>query len=139
MRLMGLDFGAHTVGVAISDATGTIATAREIIRRERERALRETVRRIESLAREEEIGRIVLGLPLHMDGSMSERAEKTIRFREMLEKRLTVPIEMQDERLTSVEAEEILRMRSIPKKEWKEEIDSLAAEIILQDYINSHG
>ncbi|MBQ3790388.1 MAG: Holliday junction resolvase RuvX [Lachnospiraceae bacterium] len=139
MRLMGLDFGAHTVGVAISDATGTIATAREIIRRERESALRETVRRIESLAREEEIGRIVLGLPLHMDGSMSERAEKTIRFREMLEKRLTVPIEMQDERLTSVEAEEILRMRSIPKKEWKEEIDSLAAEIILQDYINSHG
>ena len=84
MRLMGLDFGAHTVGVAISDATGTIATAREIIRRERESALRETVRRIESLAREEEIGRIVLGLPLHMDGSMSERAEKTIRFREML-------------------------------------------------------
>ncbi len=139
MRLMGLDFGAHTVGVAISDATGTIATAREIIRRERESALRETVRRIESLAQEEEIGRIVLGLPLHMDGSMSERAEKTIRFREMLEKRLTVPIEMQDERLTSVEAEEILRMRSIPKKEWKEEIDSLAAEIILQDYINSHG
>ena len=139
MRLMGLDFGAHTVGVAISDATGTIATAREIIRRERESALRETVRRIESLAREEEIGRIVLGLPLHMDGSMSERAEKTIRFREMLEKRLAVPIEMQDERLTSVEAEEILRMRSIPKKEWKEEIDSLAAEIILQDYINSHG
>lgn len=139
MRLMGLDFGAHTVGVAVSDATGTIATAREIIRRDRENALRETLRRIGQLAREEEIGQIVLGLPLHMDGRISDRAEKTIRFKEMLENRLGLPVAMQDERLTSVEAEEILRMRSIPKKDWKEEIDSLAAEIILQDYINSHG
>ncbi|MBR5115780.1 MAG: Holliday junction resolvase RuvX [Lachnospiraceae bacterium] len=139
MRLMGLDFGAHTVGVAVSDATGTIATAREIIRRDRENALRETLRRIADLVREEEIGQIILGLPLHMDGSISERAEKTLRFKEMLESRLGLPVAMQDERLTSVEAEEILRMRSIPKKDWKEEIDSLAAEIILQDYINSHG
>ena len=136
MRFMGLDYGEHTVGVAISDATGTLATPLEIIRRDRENALRETLRRIEELCREQEVTGIVLGLPLHLGGEMSERAEKTLVFRDKLTARLGLPVTMQDERLTSVEAEEQLRQQGIPRKDWKKDVDRIAAAIILQDYLN---
>ncbi|MCR5093649.1 MAG: Holliday junction resolvase RuvX [Lachnospiraceae bacterium] len=136
MRVMGLDYGEQTVGVAISDATMTLATPLEIIRRDRENALRETLRRIEELCRIHEVSTIVLGLPLHLDGGMSDRAEKTLAFRDKLTARLQIPVTMQDERLTSVEAEERLREEGIPKKDWKKDIDRIAAAIILQDYLN---
>ncbi len=134
--MIGLDYGRYTVGVAVSDATGTIASAREIIRRDAENKLRPTFRRLEELVSETGAELIVLGLPLHLDGCMSERAKITLSFGEKLHARLGLPVVMQDERLTSVEAEELLRMRGIPKREWKASIDSIAAEIILQDYLN---
>lgn len=136
MRLMGLDYGEHTVGVAISDATATIATGLEIIRRDRENALRETLRRIGELCSTYEVEGIVLGLPLHMDGGMSERAEKTLIFRDKLSSRLGLPVAMQDERLTSVEAEDTMREQGIPRSDWKNHVDRIAAAIILQDYLN---
>lgn len=136
MRALGLDYGAHTVGVALSDPTGTLATGREIIRRDKESRLRDTLRRIEEIVRANEVDRVVLGLPLYLDGRISPRAQKTMEFREKLEKRLGLPVIMQDERLSSVEAEEILKERGIPRKDWKEHIDALAAEVILQDYLN---
>ncbi len=137
MRVMGLDFGAHTVGVAFSDETGMLATGQEIIRRKTESALRATLRRIEELILDKEVCLIVLGLPLHMDGRISERARQTLLFRDKLSARFPdIPIIMQDERLTSIEADELLRMRGISKERRRLEIDSMAAEIILQDYLN---
>lgn len=136
MRVIGLDYGARTVGVAVSDGTGLIATARETIFREHENQLRETLRRIEALAGEEHAECIVLGLPLHMDGSMSERAEKTAAFGKKLETRIGLPVILQDERLTSREAQERLRGMVVPSSEWKEREDAIAAEIILQDYLD---
>ncbi len=79
---------------------------------------------------------IVLGLPLSMDGRISERAEKTLAFAKKLEARLSLPVVMQDERLTSVEAEQIMAEQGLDRKEIKKRVDTLAAEIILQDYLN---
>ncbi|MBF1011889.1 MAG: Holliday junction resolvase RuvX [Lachnospiraceae bacterium] len=136
MRVMGLDFGAKTVGVAITDASGTLAQRKEIIRRQRENALRKTYARIQELIQEYEISCIVLGLPLHLDGSVSERANKTLSFQVELERRTGLQVIMQDERLTSVEAEDLMREAGIPKSDWKAQIDMIAAELILQDYLN---
>ena len=136
MRVMGLDFGAKTVGVAITDASGTLAQRKEIIRRQRENALRKTYARIQELIQEYEISCIVLGLPLHLDGSVSERAHKTLLFQVELERRTGLQVIMQDERLTSVEAEDLMREAGIPKSDWKAQIDMIAAELILQYYLN---
>lgn len=137
MRLLGLDYGAHTVGVAVSDETGLIARRLEIIRREREDHLRRTLARIESLIAEYGIGTIVLGYPLNMDDSVGLRAQKTLRFKEQLERRTGLAVCLQDERLSSVEAEEILRSEGVKTADLKEQIDAVAAEVILQDYLNA--
>lgn len=136
MRLMGLDLGALTLGVALSDPSGTLATGLETIRRDSENKLRETLRRLEQICRDNEVTLIVLGLPLSMDGRISERAEKTLAFAKKLEARLSLPVVMQDERLTSVEAEQIMAEQGLDRKEIKKRVDTLAAEIILQDYLN---
>ncbi|MCR5178509.1 MAG: Holliday junction resolvase RuvX [Lachnospiraceae bacterium] len=136
MRLMGLDLGALTLGVALSDPSGTLATGIETIRRDSENKLRETLRRLEQICRDNEVTLIVLGLPLSMDGRISERAEKTLAFAKKLEARLSLPVVMQDERLTSVEAEQIMAEQGLDRKEIKKRVDTLAAEIILQDYLN---
>ena len=104
MRILGLDYGAKTVGVAVSDPLGLTAQGVEIIRRPRETKLRQTLARIEELARSYNAEKIVLGFPKHMNDDIGERAEKALEFREMLEKRLQLPVEMEDERLTTVEA-----------------------------------
>ena len=137
MRLLGLDYGAHTVGVAVSDETGLIATRLEVIRREKEGHLRRTLARIEALCTEYGAEAIVLGLPLNMDGSAGVRAEKTLQFKERLERRTGLSVYLQDERLTSVEAEEILRAQGVSTPDIKEMIDAVAAEVILQDYLNT--
>ena len=136
MRLMGLDLGALTLGVALSDTTGTLATGLETIRRDSENRLRATFRRLEEICRDNEVTLIVLGLPLSMDGRIGERAEKTLAFAEKLRVRLGLPVVTQDERLTSVEAEQIMAEQGFDRKEIKKNVDTLAAEIILQDYLN---
>lgn len=137
MRIMGLDFGSKTVGVAVCDPLGLTAQALETITREEENKLRRTCRRIEALIREYEITSVILGYPKNMDDSIGERAEKTEEFQQMLKRRTGLPVILWDERLTTVEAEEILKESGIPNKERKKVIDKVAAGIILQSYLDA--
>ena len=137
MRILGLDYGEKTVGVAVSDELMLTAQNLETIERKEENKLRKTLRRIEELTEEYHVEKIVLGLPLNMDDTESEQTRKTLEFKEMLERRTGLPIILQDERLTSVEAAEILKESGIRnKKERKTYIDKVAAGFILQDYLN---
>jgi len=137
MRIMGLDFGSKTVGVAISDPLLITAQAKEIIRREKENKLRKTLARIEELCVEYEVSEIVLGLPLHMNGDEGIRAQISREFAESLERRTGLPVTMMDERLTTVEADEIMMEVGIRRENRKEYVDMIAAQIILQDYLNN--
>ncbi len=137
MRIMGLDYGAKTVGVAVCDPLGFTAQAVETIVRKEESKLRRTCRRIEELIREYEITSIVLGYPKNMDDSVGERAKKTEEFKEMLERRTGLSVILWDERLTTVEADEILQESGVPVSERKKVIDKVAAGIILQSYLNA--
>jgi len=135
-RLMGLDFGSKTVGVAISDPTGSFASPLETIVREREDKLRKTLARIEALTVEYDIKKIVLGLPLNMDSSEGERVRKTEEFKEMLERRTGLCVVFNDERLTTQEADEILSNAGVKGIDRKKYIDKIAASIILQNYMD---
>ena len=136
MRIMGLDYGSRTVGVAISDELFITAQAKEIIRRKEESKLRRTLARIEELILEYDIREIVLGLPLHMDSSVGVRAEISMDFKDKLERRTGIPVVLLDERLTTVEADEIMDELGIRGKERKDYVDMIAAKVILQDYLN---
>ncbi len=137
MRIMGLDYGSKTVGVALSDELLMTATGVEIIRRKEENKLRKTLARIEELVKENNVEKIVLGLPLHYNGDAGIRANISLEFKEKLEKRLGLPIIMQDERLTTVEAEEIMHDLGIKRADYKEYVDMVAAKVILEDYLHS--
>lgn len=137
MRIMGLDFGSRTVGVAVSDSMLITAQGLEIIRRKEENKLRRTMARIEELIGEYEVEEIVLGLPKNMDATAGERAELTKEFQEKLERRTGLPVILWDERLTTVEADEILRESGVPVKDRKKVIDQVAAGLILQSYLNT--
>ena len=130
MRIMGLDFGSKTVGVAVSDSLLVTAQGLEIIRREKEEKLRRTLARIEELIVEYEVEEIVLGLPKNMNATEGERVELTAQFREKLERRTGLPVIMWDERLTTIEADEILRESGVPRGERKKVITKVAAGII---------
>ena len=137
MRIMGLDYGSRTVGVAISDELLLTAQGKEIIRRKEENKLRKTLARIEELIVEYGVEKIVLGLPLNMDESVSERSKLCLEFKEKIERRTGIPVEMLDERLTTVEADESMNEARIKGKERKEYVDMIAAQIILQDYLDN--
>lgn len=142
MRILGLDFGSKTVGVAVSDPTGLIASGVEIIRRDREDKLRKTLSRIEELIVQYEVERIVLGCPLNMDDSSGDRVRKTEEFKEMLVRRTGLPVDFMDERLSTVEAIELMNEAGIAGKDRKEYVDKIAATFILQWYLdekNSEG
>ena len=138
MRIMGLDFGGKTCGVALSDSLMITAQPKEIIRRDRENKLRRTFARIEELIEEFDVGLIVLGLPLNMDDSQGERARKTLEFQESLQRRTGLPVVMSDERLTTVEADEIMKEQGIPLEKYHEYVDMIAAGIILREYMENH-
>ena len=137
MRIMGLDYGSKTVGVAISDELLLTAQAKEIIRRKEENKLRRTLSRIEELIVEYGVEKIVLGLPVHMDQSPSVRSELCLEFKDKIERRTGLPVIMWDERLTTVEADEIMDEVGIRGRERKEYVDMIAAQIILQDYLDN--
>lgn len=139
MRIMGLDFGSKTVGVAVSDPTGLIATGLEIVRREREDKLRQTLARIESLIVEYQVERIVLGYPKNMNDTLGERVEKTLAFKEMLERRTGLEVELWDERLTTVEADAVMMEAGIRREDRKKYVDKIAAAFILQGYLDYAG
>ena len=136
MRLMGLDYGSKTVGVALSDPLGLTAEPFETIVRERPGELRKTLRRLEEIIAEKEVGEIVLGLPVHLSGDPSERSEATLLFRDKLVKRTRLPVHLMDERLTTVEAETVLEELEVPKKDWKLYVDKIAASLILKAYMS---
>jgi putative Holliday junction resolvase len=137
MRILGLDYGSRTVGVAVSDPLMITAQGVEIIRRDRESALRRTLARIEELIQEYEVDRIVLGLPLNMDDSEGPRAEATREFKEKLERRTGLPVILVDERLTTVEADEVMIEAGLDRTQRKKHVYRIAAQLILQDYMNS--
>lgn len=136
MRIMGLDYGAATVGVAISDALLLTAQGIETIRREQELQLRKTYRRIEELAKEYEVERIIVGHPKHLNNTVGERAKKAEEFAAALERRTGLPVELQDERLTTVEAHRVLDAGNAGLEKKKEVVDKLAAVLILQSYLD---
>ena len=138
-RILGLDYGAKTVGVAVSDPLGLTAQGVGIIRRERETKLRQTLARIDALIEEYQVTSIVLGLPKKLNDEVGERAEKTLAFQEMLQKRTKLPVELEDERLTTVEATRVMNELDLRGRERKEVVDELAAVFILQTYLDRKG
>lgn len=136
-RILALDFGSKTVGVAITDPLLITAQELETIVREKPSALRATLRRIVEIVEQYDVGQIVLGLPLNMNDEEGERVEATRDFAEQLRKRISVPIDFIDERLTTIEADEILAEQGVPKSERKKVIDQVAAAIMLREYLDN--
>ena len=136
MRIMGLDFGSKTVGVAVSDSLLMTAQGVEIIRRKEENKLRQTLARIEELIVEYEVGEIVLGLPKNMNATEGIRVELTLEFKDKLERRTGLPVHMWDERLTTVTADKTMMEAGIRRENRKEYVDMIAASLILQGYLD---
>lgn len=135
-RILGLDYGSKTVGVAVSDPLMLTAQGVEIIRRRSENKLRQTLARIEQLIEKYDAEQIVLGLPVHMNNDLSDRARKSLEFKEMLEKRTGLTVVMWDERLTTAEAIDVLNEAKVAPRDRGMYVDMLAAVFILQDYLN---
>ena len=136
MRIMGLDFGAKTVGVAISDPLLITAQGIEIIRRKDENKLRQTLARIEALIEEYEVSEIVLGLPKNMNDTLGPRVEMTLDFKEKLERRTGLIVHTWDERLTTVAADRTMMEAGVRRENRKEYVDMIAATLILQGYLD---
>ena len=137
MRILGLDYGSKTVGVAVSDPLGLTAQKVETIWRKQENKLRRTLARIEELIAEYEVEKIVLGFPKNMNNTVGERAEKALEFGEMLKKRTGLEVIMWDERLTTVEADQTLIEAGVRRENRKQYLDGIAAVFILQGYLDS--
>ena len=136
MRVMGLDYGSKTVGVAISDPLGLTAQGVETIWRKQENKLRQTLARIEELISEYQVERIILGYPKNMNNTIGERALKSLEFKEKLEGRTGLPVVMWDERLTTAEAERTLMETGVRRENRQQYLDQMAAVLILQGYLD---
>lgn len=135
MRYLGIDLGSKTVGLALSDITLTIATSYKTIYFKDE-DYSSTIDEIENIVKSEGVTKIVLGLPKNMNNTLGERANITLKYKDMLEEKLNIPVVMLDERLTSVISNNILIEADISRKKRKKKVDSIAAQIILQDYLD---
>ena len=138
-RIMGLDFGSKTVGVAVSDGLGLTAQGVEIIRRTSENKLRQTLARIEELIVEYGVEEIVLGYPKNMNNTEGVRVELTKEFQDKLERRTGLPVYLWDERLTTVAADKAMMEAGIRREERKEHVDRIAACFILQGYLDKRA
>ena len=139
MRIVGIDLGEKRIGIAISDATATIARPLTTLERGRSdveavKLLRDT---IASLSDEDRIGRIVVGLPTRLNGSDNDQTPRVKKIAELLAAEVSIPVVTQDERLSSREAEERLSMREKDWRKRKAKLDAAAAAVILQDYLDS--
>lgn len=135
---MGLDYGTKTVGVAVSDSLGITAQGVETIHRKSGKKLRQTLARIDELAKEYHIEKIVLGLPKNMNNTLGERACETMEFRDMVARRTGLEVLLWDERLTTMESERILMEGGVRREQRKKRIDWMAASLILQSYMDAH-
>jgi len=138
MRVMALDYGTRAIGVAISDELKLTVRPLTTLRRERQ-SRASTLERIATLVIEQEVETLVVGLPLRMDGTVGDAAERVLRFIRELQGKLQIPVVPYDERLTSREADEILRERGADARERRARSDEIAAAIILQDYLNDQA
>ena len=136
MRIIGLDYGTKTVGVAVSDSLGITAHAVETITRKEENKLRQTLARIEALIDEYNVEEIVVGLPKNMNNTIGERAEACRDFADKLERRTGLPVIMWDERLTTVSADNVLKECGVRRENRKAVVDKIAAVFILQGYLD---
>ena len=137
MRYLGLDLGTKTLGVAISDPLGLIASTLTVLRHNEE--YDKLITEIEKIVNEKKVDVVVLGFPKNMNNTIGERAEITLEFKNNLEKQLNIPVYLQDERLTTRQAENILIKNDTSRKKRKKVIDKLAATIILQSYLEREG
>lgn len=137
MRILGLDYGSVTVGVAVSDALLITAQPVEVIKRKRETKLRQTLARLEELIIEYEVQKIILGYPKNMNNTLGERVLRTEEFKEKLEKRTGLEVILWDERLTTVSAMEVLKEGNVRRENRKGVVDKIAAALILQGYLDS--
>lgn len=137
MRVLGLDYGTKTVGVAVSDALMITAQPVETITRKSANKLRQTLARIEAIVEEYEVEKIVLGYPKNMNNTIGERAEACEAFKEDLERRTGLPVILWDERMTTVESERVLMAGGVRRENRKAVIDQMAAVLILQGYLDS--
>lgn len=135
MKYLGLDLGTRTLGLSISDLTHTIASTYKTIRYE-ENDYEFLLNELKNIIEEEKIGKLVLGLPKNMNNTIGESAERCLNFKKLLEENLKIEVEMQDERLTTVEAHNYMIEANMSRKKRKQKIDSLAANIILQTYLD---
>ena len=136
MRIMGLDYGDKTVGVAVSDELLITAQPVTVIERERSNKLRKTYQQLEAIIKEYDVEKIVVGKPLNMNGTEGERVEKTREFSDELNRRTGLEIVEVDERLTTTEADRILEDTGVAHSGRKAHIDKMAAAIILQTYLD---
>lgn len=137
MRILGLDYGTRTVGVAVSDELGLTAQPLETITRKDAKKLRRTYARIEELVKEYQADTIVLGFPKNMNNTIGERGNDTMDFRDALVRRTDVEVILWDERLTTVASERVLMESGVRRENRKKVIDQVAASLILQGYLDS--
>jgi putative pre-16S rRNA nuclease len=133
VRVLALDFGDKRIGVAASDALGITAQPVGLIRR---RSFEEDLAAIREHLAERECGLLLVGLPRNMDDSLGPKANEVLAWIEKLRPHVGVPIETEDERLTTVEAEERLRLQGVPIKKWKERVDAIAAQVLLEGWLS---
>lgn len=138
MKYLGLDLGSKTLGIAISDASNTIASVLKTIRFSDEN-YQSLIEPLKEILINNDVKTVVLGYPLNMNGTVGVRAEICLKFKEMLEKQLNVSVVMEDERLTSVISNQILIEADLSRKKRKKKVDGLAAQIILQSYLDRKG
>ena len=134
MKYLGLDLGSRTLGIAISDITGTIATSYKVIRHQEEYDM--LLGEVEQIVKEENISKIVLGFPKNMNNTIGPKGELSLEFKEKLESRLNIEVYLQDERLTTRQAESVLIKNNTRRDKRKKVIDKLAATIILQSFLD---
>ncbi len=137
MRILGLDFGQKTIGVAISDPFGWTAQGIEIIKRKQEENLKESIERLGEIIKEYGVEKIILGYPKNMNNTIGERCEKTTAFKKRIEKSFNLPIILWDERLSTIGAERTLLEADLSRKKRKDVIDKMAAVFILQGFLDS--
>jgi len=136
MRILGIDYGQKRIGIAISDEMAIVATPVGTVE---ESGVNAAVAAIAKIVTEREVGKVIVGLPRNMDGSIGPKAQETLAFVEKLKTRVTVPIQTWDERLTTKAAERAMIEADVSRKKRRENIDKMAAQLILQSYLDSQS
>lgn len=134
MRILGLDYGDRTIGVALSDELGWTAQGIEVIRRKSEET---DLERLRQLSVQFQVEEIVVGLPKNMNGTLGPRSEASMAFARVLVQELQLPVHLWDERLTTVSATRTLIEADVSRKKRKQVVDKIAAQLILQNYLDS--